>query len=200
MADTSLLRRLRDACLRRLSSWLRAVEADDRRRHRELARTELLGQLKACGEGTHIRGHYRITGASKIELGSNVHIGPNAFVRGEGGLTIGDNTHISRNLVLYTVNHQYEGSRVPYDEELVHAPVTIGRNVWIGMNVTITPGTTIGDGAIVGLGTRVFGDVPPLAIIGSEKWRILGHRDSDRYRALDQAAEYGGTDGRPLDS
>jgi maltose O-acetyltransferase len=199
MARPSLPRRFRDACLRRLSSWLRAIETEDRRRHREQARAQLTASLKACGKGTHVRGEFNIFGASEIALGSNVHIGPNAFIRGEGGLSIGDNTHISRNLVLYTVNHRYEGSRVPYDEELVAAPVTIGRNVWIGMNVTIAPGTTIGDGAIVGLGTSVFGEVPALAIIGSEKWRILGRREADRYHSLDQAGDYGGTDGRPLD-
>ena len=200
MAKNTLLRRLRDACLRPLSSWLRAIELDDRRHHWKRERDALRDQLAACGAGTHVRGEFRISGVSAIRLGSNVHIGPNAFIRGEGGLQIGDNTHISRNLVLYTVNHRYEGTRVPYDEHLVHAPVSIGRNVWIGMNVTVAPGTVIGDGAIIGLGTSVFGEVPPGAIIGSEKWRILGHRDPERYRALDEVGEYGGADGRPLDT
>ncbi len=200
MAEQSPLRRLRDACLRPLSSWLRAIESEDRRRHWDRERAALLDELKSCGQGTYVRGEFRISGASEIELGSNVHVGPNAFVRGEGGLRIGDNTHISRNLVLYTVNHRHEGTRVPYDEVLVDDPVVIGRNVWIGMNVTIAPGTKIGNGAIIGLGTRVFGEIPPLAIVGSEKWRVLGQRDAEHYRALDEAGAYGAKDGRALDT
>ena len=133
-----------------------------------------------------------------MEVGNNVHFGDNAFIRAEGGLTIGDNTHISRNLVLYTINHQAEGARIPYDEQLVAKPVTIGRNVWIGMNVCIAPGTTIGDGAIVGIGTVVFGDVPPLSIIGSPPWSIIGQRDEARYKRLDREQAYGGPDGVSL--
>lgn len=140
-------------------------------------------------------GAARITGIENCVFGSNVHIGNNAFIRAEGGLRIGDNTHISRNLLLYTINHRYNGRRLPYDEEIVHRPVEIGRNVWIGMNVCITPGTKIGEGAIIGMGCVVSGEVPPLAIVGSEKWRILARRDEAEYRELEMAGEYGGADG-----
>ena len=70
---------------------------------------------------------------------NNVHIGENAFIRAEGGLFIGENTHVSRNLMLYTVNHNYKGKNVPYDETVIKKPVHIEKNVWIGMNVNILP-------------------------------------------------------------
>ncbi len=156
-------------------------------------------EFASCGGGLHINGIVTITGAKKVVIGNNVHIGAGAFIRGEGGLEIGDNTHISRNLVLYTMNHDYEGRRLPYDEDMIDKPVKIGRNVWIGMNVCILPGTVIGDGAIVGMGTVVFGEVPPLAIIGSAPWQQIGTRDADHYAQRDKERAYGGVNGRSLD-
>jgi maltose O-acetyltransferase len=159
---------------------------------------KLRQRFGACGDGVRLNGPTFVSNPEQMRVGANVHIGANAFIRAGGGLTIGDNTHISRNLVLYTVNHDYTGNVLPYDELLVPKPVTIGRNVWIGMNVCIAPGTVIGDGAIVGMGTTVSGDVPELAIVGSGAWRQLGHRDVRHYRELDAARAYGGADGRPL--
>jgi acetyltransferase-like isoleucine patch superfamily enzyme/2-polyprenyl-3-methyl-5-hydroxy-6-metoxy-1,4-benzoquinol methylase len=125
-----------------------------------------------------------ISDPSKVVIGKNVHIGNNAFIKSDGGLTIGDNTHISRNLTLYTVNHNYASDILPYNSEMIFKKVIIGKNVWIGMNVCITPGTIIGDGAIIGMGTVVSGYVPPLAIVGSQKWRILGERDKKHYHDI----------------
>ena len=154
-----------------------------------------LERFKACGKGAGIWGPVFITGHDQIVIGDNVHIGGGAFIRGEGGLVIGDNTHISRNLLLYTRNHRYEGERIPYDDEHVAKPVTIGRNVWIGMNVVIAPGTRIGDGAIIAMGAVVAGEVPPMAIVGAEKWRVLGWRDERRYQSLDDEKAFAGPNG-----
>jgi acetyltransferase-like isoleucine patch superfamily enzyme len=66
------------------------------------------------------------------------------------------------------------------------------------MNVCVVPGTKIGDGAVIGMGAVVSGEVPSLSIIGSEKWRILGHRDKNEYEKLDQSGEYGGPGGIPF--
>lgn len=166
-----------------------AVEKEVRRKE------ELMSQFMHCGVGVRLNGHIVMTGPENISIGDNVHIGDNAFIRAEGGIEIGDNTHISRNMVVYSVNHDYLGSQLPYDENLIKKPVRIGRNVWIGMNVCITPGASIGDGAIIGLGTIVFGEVPPQAIIGSAPWKQIGTRDRNHYTRLDEARFYGGPNG-----
>lgn len=158
----------------------------------------LISRMGSCGEGVGLYGRVKITCPEKMKVGNNVHINDNAWIRAEGGVYIGDNTHISRNLVLYSMNHNYEGKRLPYDEEPICKPVVIGRNVWIGMNVCITPGTIIDDGAIVGLGAIVSGHVPAMSIVGCAPWRVLKNRDVERYRLLDSAAEYGAANGRPL--
>lgn len=152
-------------------------------------------KMKSCGKGVGIWGKVHITSPESIILGNNVHIGENAVISARGGLIIGDNTHISRNLVLYTINHDFKGTKLPYDENTISRPVSIGKNVWIGMNVCITPGTIINDGAIIGMGTIVSGEVPPLAIIGNAKWRILGYRDRNHYEELEMKRSFGGPNG-----
>jgi maltose O-acetyltransferase len=150
----------------------------------------------ACGQDVHIYHPFYISGPQFAELGENVHINRGAFIRAEGGLKIGDNVHIGRNLVIYTINHNYEGMALPYDRTVVRKPVVIERNVWIGINVTIVPGVTIGEGAIIGAGTVVSKDVPSLAIVGSAPPRILKYRDEEHYRRLNQAGKYGGVSGQ----
>ena len=139
-----------------------------------------------------------LTGGRHLSLGNNVFIGDDAYVRAEGGLVIGDNTHISRNVTIYTVNHQYEGSSLPYDDHLRHRSVTIGRNVWIGMGANVLPGARIGDGAIIGMGATVAGVVPAYAVVGAPRAVVIGSRDHKRYERLDEEQRFGGPNGQPL--
>jgi acetyltransferase-like isoleucine patch superfamily enzyme len=191
MSTRAMLRPLYE----RLSLWLYRRLEYIKWLEEEKTLRALTDQIASYGPGLSLKGPIRLSGAEFLTIGANVHIGENAFIRAEGGLWIGDNTRISRNLVLYTISHRYDGQRLPYDEGWTKKPVTIGKNVWIGMNVTIAPGTTIGDGAVVGMGTTVSGTVPPLSIIGSEKWRQIGQRDADHYRVLEEAGSYGDPDG-----
>ena len=157
-------------------------------------------ELGSAGRGVRILAGAEITAPHRIEVGDNVHIGTGAFIRAEGGLKIGDHTHISRNLLLYTMNHDVEGEWLPYGAAIIAKPVVIGRNVWIGMNVCIAPGTTIGDGAIIGMGTVVAGTVPPMAIVASQPWRTIGHRDAAHYEELDQLGRHRGASGQLFDN
>jgi maltose O-acetyltransferase len=166
----------------------------------ELSNAYVTRRFASCGRGVRIHGRFRVTAPQQIHLGDNVHINDNAFIRAEGGLTIGDNTHISRNLVIYTMNHQYEGTHLPYDQQKILKPVSIGRNVWIGMNVVIAPGTSIGDGAIIGMGTIVAKDVPPLTIVGSAPQHILKTRGQEHYHGLEEVQRYSGMSGYPLET
>lgn len=158
----------------------------------------LKGRFYRCGRGVWIHGPVTITCPHMVEIEENVHINRNAFIRAEGGLHVGANTHISRNLTLYTMNHNYEGVLLPYDHQRVTKKVKIGRNVWIGMNVSITPGVTIGDGAIIGMGAVVTRDVPEYAIVGTAPARILKHRDAEHYKQLDKGQRYAGSSGYPV--
>lgn len=183
--------------MRATRTFLRWIQEREREEIEKENRS-IMHRMKRCGEGVGLWGKVHITGVENMSLGDNVHIGRNAFIRAEGGLEIGANTHISRNLLLYTINHDYNGRRIPYDEKCLARSVSIGRNVWIGMNVCIAPGTTIGDGVIVGMGTTVSGCVPAMSIIGAQKWRIVGMRDEAHYEECDRANAYAGPSGRPF--
>jgi maltose O-acetyltransferase len=130
-----------------------------------------------------------------MHVGNNVHINRRAFIRAEGGLNIGDNVHIASNVTIYTINHNYGGTAIPYDQSFINKAVVIEKNVWIGINVTIIPGVTIGEGAIIGAGSVVSRDVASLAIVGSEPFRVIKYRNQTHYVELDEAKLYGGVDG-----
>jgi maltose O-acetyltransferase len=149
------------------------------------------------GSNVHIYYPFTINGMEHLKIGDNVHINKGAYINANGGkLEIGDNVHIGPNLLIYTVNHNYKGSALPYDTTLVNKPVTIGKNVWIGANVTIVPGTTIGDGAIIGAGSVVSGNIPMLAIVASQPPRVIKYRDQKHYDALEKGKHYGGVNGK----
>jgi len=154
--------------------------------------------LQSCGNNVFINENVKISEPRKVIIGNNVHIGENSYLATKGGLSIGDNTHISRNFTVYTSNHNYWGNSLPYDNELLLKPVSIGKNVWIGMNVMVIPGVNIGDGAIIGMGTVVSKDVPPLSIIGSQPFRVIKFRDSVHYHELEDHHMYGGIGGKPI--
>lgn len=163
----------------------------------DIKKETLIKSIKKIGPNSFLWGNkHEISGPENLNIGENVHISNNSYIQAEGGVTIGNNTHISRNFLLSTISHNYEGKSLPYDERYVHKPVKIGKNVWIGMNVCILPGTIIGNGAIVGMGTTVSGNVPPMTIIGSQKWREIGRRNSEHYEKLDKDGRYGGANGK----
>lgn len=159
----------------------------------------LLNSLQSCGKGVRLNGvNHFFSKPDKLILGNNIHIGSNAFFKTEGGLVIGDNVHISRNLTVYTVNHNYNASALPYDNTTSYKPVIIEKNVWIGMNVSIIPGVTIGEGAIIGLGTVVNRNIKPFEIVGTVKVITIKERDRKHYKILKEKKAFGGINGKLL--
>jgi len=160
---------------------------------------KLIQKLQSVGYGFKLNAeHYVFRAPRKIIIGNNVHIGNNIFIAGEGGLIIKDNTHISRNVSIYTTNHNYNGEALPYDNSTVYKPVVIGKNVWIGMNVSILPGTVIEDGAIVGMGSVVNRRVKKNEIVGNTSLSHIKYRPEEHYDDLERKNQYGGPNGKLL--
>jgi carbonic anhydrase/acetyltransferase-like protein (isoleucine patch superfamily) len=134
-----------------------------------------------------------------VIIGKNVHIGSGAFFHTQGGLVIGNNTHISRNVTIYTVNHNYQGESLPFDETQIEKPVFIGENVWIGMDACILPGVSIGEGAIVGIGTVVSKNVDPYQVIGMGPHEFLNSRDFTHYEVRKKEFHFGGHNGARIE-
>ena len=103
------------------------------------------------------------------DCGKNLKIGKNVFfnsgckMQDQGGITIGDGTLIGHNVVLSTLNHDFDPNK---RGNLHPKPINIGKNVWIGSNATILQGVTIGDGAVVAAGAVVSKDVPKNTVVG----------------------------------
>ena len=154
--------------------------------------------IKKIGKCVRFNGVSSISGFNNLEIGNNVHIGDNAHIRAEGGLYIGNNTHISRNLILYTINHNYHGEALPYDNTENEKKVIIEQNVWIGINVTILPGTHIEEGCIIGAGAVIAGRISKLSINGASLAKVINKRDKEHYNKLSQCQQFGGINGTKL--
>jgi acetyltransferase-like isoleucine patch superfamily enzyme len=151
-----------------------------------------VNKIKNKGKDLRIHGNVFMGGLENLKIGDYVRIGSGAFFYCQGGLTIGNNVQFSRNVLIYTSNHNINSSAIPYDRSYTSKPVKIGNSVWIGMNVVITPGTTIEDGAIIGMGTVVSGIVPKGAIVVGQKTRIVGYRDMEDFYKKDLEKKYFG--------
>lgn len=138
--------------------------------------------VKNKGKDIRIHGKIRIISPHKLTLGDYVRIGGDSFFFCTGGLTIGSNSQISRNVTIYTANHNYLSPVVPYNNEYIEKSVTIGESVWIGMGVKILPGVKIGDGAIIGMGTIITKDVPPgHIVVNSLEQKTIGERNLSQF-------------------
>ncbi|MBP1839123.1 sulfotransferase [Formosa algae] len=156
-------------------------------------------RLQSVGYGFKLNGDkFFISEANKVIVGNNVHIDDNSYFSTKGGLVIGDNTHISRNVTIYTHNHDYNGTALPYDLNNSFRPVIIGKNVWIGMNVSIAPGVSIGDGAIIGIGAVVNRDINEGEIVVAPQVISIKNRDRAHYKKLILENKYGGINGELL--
>lgn len=151
----------------------------------------------SIGQNFRIGQNVQISGIKNVSIGNNVYIGSGAFIRGEGGLSLGDNVVISRNIVIYTISHNYEGKYLPYDSSMNTRPVVIEDNVWLGMNVTIAPGTHVGEGAIIGIGARIYGRIPKYSIVGSNG-KIIKQRNSEHYHELKSNGMFADDDGNQV--
>ena len=152
----------------------------------------IMQRIPNKGSNCRIHGPIVLRNPDQLKLGNHVRIGTGCYFCCMGGLTIGDNTQISRNVTIYTGNHDMDGEAIPYSDNYVCKPVVIGNSVWVGMNVCITPGVTIGDGSVIGLGTVVSKDVPAGAVVVSSTQRVITNRDMDKFQRLEAEQKYFG--------
>lgn len=146
-------------------------------------------QVRCKGKDLRIHGKIKILQPDKLVIGDYCRIGKGTFLFCYGGLTIGNNVQISRNITIYTANHNFKSDVLPYNNEYIIGPVTIKDNSWIGMNVSILPGVTIGKNAIVGMNAVITKSVPDNAIVVGNN-RIIGYRTEQQI--IDSEGRYFG--------
>lgn len=148
---------------------------------------KLYAGMKQVGRNVHICKNSSISSVNNMKIGDNVWIGDNFFCKAEGGVEIKSGTIISRNVEIWTSNHNYNSEdlqTIPYDRKMICRPVTIGENVWVGTRVLFLPGVTVGEGAVIGAGSVVTKDVPSMAVVGGNPAKILKYRNKAIYEKL----------------
>jgi maltose O-acetyltransferase len=99
--------------------------------------------------------------AGQIIIGSGVYANRFILIDCVNKITIGDGTKIGPYVFITDHNFRIQESGILNENDLVSAPVSIGKNVWIGAHVVILKGVSIGDQAIIAAGAIVTKDVPP---------------------------------------
>ena len=103
-----------------------------------------------------------------IRIGTGVQMNDYVHIAAVCSVHIGDRVLIASRVFITDHNHGRYRGQPPHDSPLtppaerllVHAPVSVGDDVWIGECVSILPGVTIGRGAVIGTMTTVTADVP----------------------------------------
>jgi len=136
-----------------------------------------------------VSGNYKFKANGYTKLSKQTSLGVNChfnglIINGKGNVIIGDNFHSGPNCRFITVNHNINGSLLPYDQTEVIKNITIGENVWLGRDVTILGGVTIGEGAIIQACSVVSSNIAPLAIAGGHPARTFSQRDEKHYFQL----------------
>ena len=102
------------------------------------------------------------------DYGRNITIGKRVFInmgccfQDHGGIEIGDDVLIGHQVVIATLNHDFDPER---RGDMTPAPVKIGNKVWIGAHATVLPGVTVGDNAVIAAGAVVTKDVPANTVV-----------------------------------
>jgi maltose O-acetyltransferase len=150
-------------------------------------------KLASIGLNTNFYGNGSIFHPEGLVVGNHSKIGYNFFFHAKGGIEIGDNTIISRNVTIYSANHNYlSEDLIPYDCSYIEKKVVIGNSVWIGMNASILPGVVINDGAIIGMGAIITKDVAKGEIVVSSHQRTVGCRDLELFNKLEKEIKFYG--------
>ena len=112
-----------------------------------------------------IRGFVRI-GSAKLILDDNAQINPYCFLLNSDSIKIGKNSTLAyQTTILTSANPNSPYNKLSELYPPMHAPVTIGDNVWVGARSVILPGVTIGNNVVVAAGSVVTKDVPDNSMV-----------------------------------
>ncbi|MCE7740852.1 MAG: acyltransferase [Candidatus Heimdallarchaeota archaeon] len=154
---------------------------------RRMYRSQVKKVALEVGDGLSV--NFKSNVNKNTTLGNNVTFNGVA-IRGDGEVVIGDNFHSGPDILFLTRNHNYESTKIPYDETYIRKKIVIEDNVWIGARCIIAGGVTIGEGAIIQAGSVVIKDIPACGIAGGHPAKTFKYRDKDHYYKLKEEKKF----------
>jgi acetyltransferase-like isoleucine patch superfamily enzyme len=134
--------------------------------------------FRTMDPGLNVYPYVTIYYSYKISAGSNLSINTGTYIDAGGGIIFGDNVMIGPNCTLSSRDHGIDVNGLPMREQpYMSEKIIIGDDVWIGANVFIRRGITIGYGAVIAAGSVVTENVPPMAVFGGPKGRVIKMRE-----------------------
>ncbi len=123
---------------------------------------------------THIYSRFHIRKPSNVKIGDGTIIGHKVTLDGRLGLNIGKNVNISSEVMMWTMQHDYNDPSFG----ISGGKVTIEDYVWIATRALILPNVRIGEGAVIAAGSVVTKDVEPLTVVAGNPAKVIGKRNS----------------------
>ncbi len=166
---------------------MRFISKASRSLKRKLYHSQIRKAAKEVGENLTVNYESRVN--KNTILGNNVNFN-GLVIAGDGEVVIGDNFHSGSGVLFLTSNHNYEGTKIPYDETYIRKKIIIEDNVWIGERCIVLGGVTIGEGAIIQAGSVVVKDIPSCGIAGGHPAKTFMYRDKDHYYKLKKEKKF----------
>ncbi len=112
-----------------------------------------------------------------LYLGNNISIDSGAFIDIAGKCIFEGNTAVSRDVQIYTHNHEIENVKPGFSAghtPFIPSNLTIHKGVWIGAGaIILSKCCDIGEGSIIAAGAVVTKDVPPYTVVGGNPARVI---------------------------
>ena len=145
---------------------------------------------KKYGQGLKVNGYSYFT-KGIVEVGNNCNFNGMIIQAGkESKIKIGNYFHSGQECLIIAQNHNYEGTKIPYDSTYISKDVIIEDCVWFGSRVTVLGGVTIGEGAIIQAGSVVSSNIPAYSIAGGNPARVFKYRDWEHYEELKREKKF----------
>jgi acetyltransferase-like isoleucine patch superfamily enzyme len=111
----------------------------------------------------------------KLSIDESSIVGHGVMLDARKGLTIGKNVNISSDVMIWTLQHDYNSPTF----DAVGSPVVIGDYVWVCSRAIILPGVSLGTGCVVASGAVVTRDVEAFTIVGGVPAKKIGVRSEN---------------------
>lgn len=137
-----------------------------------IIRKAILSLLGLRMDGAVLYGGFHIRKPDRIVIGAGTVVGHSATLDGRNCLSIGKNVNISSEVMIWTMQHDYNSPGFC----ATGGEVVIGDYAWLSARAIILPGVRIGEGAVVAAGAVVTQNVPDYTVVGGVPAKVIANR------------------------